>query len=94
MFSIGVLSAVEGVQYRGGYHEYQGGYHEYHGGIMSTVGDITSAMRAVQYRGGYHEKCGGYHEHSGGFSVPWKKLPHILYKGYVSHFYNLNFSIL
>ena len=36
--TMGVLSTVGGVQYRGGYHEYRGEYLEYRGG--------------VQYRGG------------------------------------------
>ena len=30
--TVGVCSAVQGVQYRGGYHEYHGGYLECHGG--------------------------------------------------------------
>ena len=46
MINVGdILSTVEGVQYRGGYHEYRGGYLEYRGD--------------VQYRGGYHDACGG-----------------------------------
>ena len=35
-----ILSTMEGVQYRGGYHDAREGYHEYHGG--------------VQYHGVYH----------------------------------------
>ena len=52
-----ILSTVEGVQYRGGYHEYCGV-------ILSTVGD-------VQYHGGCHDARGGYHEYHGGCSVLW-----------------------
>ena len=52
-----ILSTMEGVQYRGGYHDKCGGYLEYRGG--------------VQYRGGYHEYRGGYLEYCGGCSVPW-----------------------
>ena len=49
MINVGdILSTVEGVQYRGGYHEYRGGV------ILSTVGDL-------QYCGGYHES---YHVHT------------------------------
>ena len=54
-----ILSIVEGVQYRGGYHEYHGGYLEYRGGcsvlwgdIMMHMGDIMSTVEGVQYRGG------------------------------------------
>ena len=60
MINVGdILSTVEGVQYRGGYHEYRGGYLEYRGD--------------VQYRGGYHDARGGYHEYRGGCSVPWEE---------------------
>ena len=60
MINVGdILSTVEGVQYRGGYHEYRGGYLEYRGGcsvpwgdIMMHVGDIMSTVGGVQYRGG------------------------------------------
>ena len=60
MINVGdILSTVEGVQYRGGYHEYRGGYLEYRGGcsvpwgdIMMHVGDIMSTVEGVQYRGG------------------------------------------
>ena len=51
----GVLSTVEGVQYRGGYHEYCEGYLEYRGG--------------VQYRGGYLEYRGDILSTVGVFST-------------------------
>ena len=35
MSTVGViLSTVEDVQYRGGYHDARGGYHEYRGGVQ------------------------------------------------------------
>ena len=36
-----ILSTVEGVQYRGGYHEYRGGYHEYRGGLSEYRGGCS-----------------------------------------------------
>ena len=50
-----ILSNVEGVQYRGGYHEY--------------CGVILSTVEGVQYHGGYHDACRGYHEYNGVFST-------------------------
>ena len=39
MINVGdILSTVEGVQYRGGYHEYRGGYLEYRGGCSVPWG--------------------------------------------------------
>ena len=63
--TVGVLSTVGGVQYRGGYSvpwgdimSTVGGYLEYHGGcsvpwgdIMINEGDILSTVEGVQYRG-------------------------------------------
>ena len=41
MINVGdILSTVEGVQYRGGYHEYRGGYLEYRGRCSVPWGDI------------------------------------------------------
>ena len=58
MINVGdILSTVEGVQYRGGYHEYRGGYLEYRGGCSVPWGDIMMHV-------------GGYHEYRGGCSVP------------------------
>ena len=54
MINVGdILSTVEGVQYRGGYHEYRGGYLEYRGGCSVPWGDI------MMHVGGYHEYRGG-----------------------------------
>ena len=51
MINVGViLSTMEGVQYRGGYHDARGGYHEYRGGYHPLK---------FEYRGGYHDTCGG-----------------------------------
>ena len=41
MSTVGVLSTVGAVQYRGGYHEYRGGHLEYRGGVQYH-GGITS----------------------------------------------------
>ena len=55
---------MEGVQYRGGYHDKCGdilstvGVFSIVGDIMSTVGVILSTG-GVQYRGGYHDARGG-----------------------------------
>ena len=43
-----IMSTVEGVQYRGGYHPLK---FEYRGDIMMHVGDIMSTVGGVQYRG-------------------------------------------
>ena len=43
----GVCSTVEGVQYRGRYHEYCGGYLVYRGGYHEYCGGY------LEYRGGY-----------------------------------------
>ena len=39
-----ILSTIEGVQYRGGYHEYRGGYLQYCGDIMMHVEQIMSTV--------------------------------------------------
>ena len=60
MINVGdILDTVDGVQYRGGYHEYRRV-------ILSTVGVFSTV--------GIHDACGGYHEYCGGCSVPYIKL--------------------
>ena len=71
----GLLSTVEGVQYRGGiiinvgaYLEYRGGYHEYRGGYLEYRGGCSVPWGDVMMH------VGGYHEYHGGCSVPWGEI--------------------
>ena len=66
-----MCSIVEGVQYRGGYHDACGDILSTVGDLMINVGHILSTVGVFSTIGGYHESVGDIMMHVGISSVPW-----------------------